>query len=359
MGVRMGGGSGGSGGAPSGAAGGALAGTYPNPTLATATSDGFVKSTGGGREVINTIASSGSAVTLDLSLGNVQDVTLTAATVTVTLTGQVASKACSMTVFVRQDATGGRLVTWPAAVAWPSGNVPLLTTTASGVDVINLVTLDGGTTWLGFHGTTTAYESDPGLAIDAAVETEDRLAHISSTNVPAISSGAVHLSYFRARKTVTITKLATLIGSVAAAATPTVARMGLYSVATNGDLTAVCETDNIATAGCTEVTSSWVTNTNVRFGANAFAEYAAPLSGAHLGLPTSFTVHAGSMYAWAPIVVSAAAVPSFYGNNTGSPAWARSPRISGLITGQADIPATITAASVGKTTNHVYGYGLA
>lgn len=105
--------------------------------------------TGGGVETVSTVAATGSTETLDLANGNVHDITLDA-NCTLTLTGSTASKACSMTIIVRQDGTGSRTLTWPASVKWPGSTAPTLSTGASKVDVITLVTVDNGTTWLGF-----------------------------------------------------------------------------------------------------------------------------------------------------------------------------------------------------------------
>lgn len=56
----------------------------------------------------------------------------------------------NLSLYVVQDATGSRTITWPAAVRWSGGTAPALTTTANKTDVITLVTYNGGTTWLGF-----------------------------------------------------------------------------------------------------------------------------------------------------------------------------------------------------------------
>jgi hypothetical protein len=49
------------------------------------------------------------------------------------------------TLFLIQDGTGSRTVTWDALVHWPGGTPPTLTTTAGKVDVIQLK--DTGTMW--------------------------------------------------------------------------------------------------------------------------------------------------------------------------------------------------------------------
>lgn len=109
----------------------------------------FVRATGGGREDLNTIASSTADASIDLADGNVVDMTLDNSP-TLTFTGSAASVACGFTLILRQDGTGSRTVTWPASVDWPGGTAPTLTTAASGVDVLTFVTVDNGTTWLGF-----------------------------------------------------------------------------------------------------------------------------------------------------------------------------------------------------------------
>lgn len=109
-----------------------------------------VSTVGGGVETVNTVSASGTTETLDLGDGNVHDVTLSD-DCTFTFSGSTASTACSFTLIVRQDGTGGHTRTWPAAVDWPGGSEPSASTAASSVDVYTFVTVDNGTTWLGFQ----------------------------------------------------------------------------------------------------------------------------------------------------------------------------------------------------------------
>lgn len=51
-------------------------------------------------------------------------------------------------VITIQDATGSRLVTWPAAVKWAGGTAPTLSTAAGKKDVFAFECFDG-TTWVG------------------------------------------------------------------------------------------------------------------------------------------------------------------------------------------------------------------
>lgn len=53
-------------------------------------------------------------------------------------------------IYVKQDATGSRTVTWPSNIKWPDNTAPTLTTTALAWDVVTLL-YDG----LYFSGTST------------------------------------------------------------------------------------------------------------------------------------------------------------------------------------------------------------
>ena len=55
-----------------------------------------------------------------------------------------------MNLYLTQDAIGSKLVTWPVSVSWGQAGQPTLTTTANKTDIINLVTINGGTSWFGF-----------------------------------------------------------------------------------------------------------------------------------------------------------------------------------------------------------------
>lgn len=76
---------------------------------------------------------SGTADTVDWREGNMQKSTLTG-NCTYTFTAPTNPGRYSLTLI--QDATGSRTVTWPAAVRWPGGTAPTLTTTANAVDKV-------------------------------------------------------------------------------------------------------------------------------------------------------------------------------------------------------------------------------
>ncbi|MDB2415359.1 DUF2793 domain-containing protein [Rickettsiales bacterium] len=99
---------------------------------------------------LNSNATSGASATIDLENGNIHDITLTD-NCTFTFSNPPATgRAGSFTLFLRQDATGGRTTTWPASVDWAGGSPPTLTTSANAVDILEFITIDGGTIWNGF-----------------------------------------------------------------------------------------------------------------------------------------------------------------------------------------------------------------
>ncbi|HEV7930279.1 MAG TPA: hypothetical protein VGP12_09150 [Nitrosospira sp.] len=114
----------------------------------TASDMGAVSVTGGGKETSASPTASTTSTTINLANGNVQMLTLAAST-TITLSGATNGVACSLSLYIKQDATGSRTVTWPASVKWPGGAAPVLSTAATKLDLVVLETLDGGTTWYG------------------------------------------------------------------------------------------------------------------------------------------------------------------------------------------------------------------
>ena len=88
-------------------------------------------------------ANSSTAITLDLTNGTVQIITLTG-NATITMPTAVSGK--SFIMFLKQDATGSRTVTW-STVAWPGGTAPTITSTASKQDIYSF--FSDGSKWYG------------------------------------------------------------------------------------------------------------------------------------------------------------------------------------------------------------------
>ena len=96
---------------------------------------------------------SAGTLSLNLETGNVFDVLLTEDVASLSLVNAPASgRAGAATLILRQDATGGRTLTWPSSVLWPGGVPPTVTAAANAIDVYAIVTRDEGTTWFGFPG---------------------------------------------------------------------------------------------------------------------------------------------------------------------------------------------------------------
>lgn len=102
-----------------------------------------------GRQTVHAHGATGATETIDLDDGAVHSLTLDAnCTLTFTLPGEAASgDGFYLELWVTQDATGSRLITWPAAVEWPASTAPTLTTTAARTDGFAF-TYDGSK-WMG------------------------------------------------------------------------------------------------------------------------------------------------------------------------------------------------------------------
>jgi hypothetical protein len=87
------------------------------------------------------------SVTLDFSTTSGYEITLTGnATLTFTAPTNTSGYRNKIWLKVKQDATGSRLITFPASVKWAGAAAPVLTTTAAGVDIITFI-YDGTNYW--------------------------------------------------------------------------------------------------------------------------------------------------------------------------------------------------------------------
>ena len=88
-------------------------------------------------------ANTGTAITVSLANGTVQQLTLTG---NATITMPTATAGKSFVIMLKQDGTGGRTVTW-STVVWPGGTAPTITSTASKQDIFSFFA--DGTNWYG------------------------------------------------------------------------------------------------------------------------------------------------------------------------------------------------------------------
>jgi len=90
-------------------------------------------------------ANSSTAITIALTNGTVQIITLTG---NATITMPTATSGKSFIMFLKQDGTGSRTVTW-STVKWPGGTNPTITATASRQDIYSFFA--DGTNWYGVN----------------------------------------------------------------------------------------------------------------------------------------------------------------------------------------------------------------
>jgi hypothetical protein len=131
------------------AAGGVSIGTTTDPGATNLLVGGTLSGTIKSYKEFVTAASSSTAYAVDLSTANIFNITMTG-NCTFTFTNPPASgTSYSFTLILKQDATGSRTGTWPASVKWPNASTPTLSTGATKTDILNFITVDGGTTYYG------------------------------------------------------------------------------------------------------------------------------------------------------------------------------------------------------------------
>lgn len=149
---------------------------------------------------------------------------------------------------------------------------------------------------------------------------------VGSSSIAA-TSGTLVLAYFTADKTETIATLTAFTGTTAAAATPTLCRYGVYSVAANGDLTLIASTPNDTTL------------------------WAATQTAYPKALSASWSKVAGTRYALALLQVTSATAATFSGCQLSATSAMNTivryaPAVVGRVTSQTDLTSPISAGSI-------------
>lgn len=149
-------------------------------------------------------------------------------------------------------------------------------------------------------------------------------------------TGRLTLSYFRADAAQTVTQMAAMVGATPAAATPTLCRMGIWTAtpATGALVASIAATPN-----------------DTALFAAAYTRY-----------PKAFSASAdlvdGTFYAAGVLIVTASTAPTWWGYRQGLGSGAGSiaavyfedEPISGVMTGQADLPASGSPSGPGIPT---------
>lgn len=156
---------------------------------------------------------------------------------------------------------------------------------------------------------------------------------LTSHSVASIASGVVHMSTFVAPRSEAITTVTAYTGGTAAAATPTLCRYGLWTVAANNTITLVGSTTNDTTLF-----------------ASTFTTYARTLS-------ATVNLVAGQLYAVGLLIVTGAAMPAFHGAQLPSTGIyqtiaALNPPSSFHLASQTDLPTGVTP--IGSTVSFMF-----
>lgn len=161
--------------------------------------------------------------------------------------------------------------------------------------------------------------------LDIGQETIPRLLAVTPASMV---TGMLRLAYFTARKSETVTKVRVITAGTGAGATPTLARIGIYSIAGNGDLTLIGST------------------------VNDTALFATPNTAYEKALASGVALVTGGRYAVGVLVVTVRTAPVIVGGSStpASSEGALSPRLNGVLAGQTDLPASILAAASNATT---------
>lgn len=156
----------------------------------------------------------------------------------------------------------------------------------------------------------------------AGLETFPRWQAPIATN-NATTSGRMYLSYCTAYQTRTLTTARVMSGNTAAGATPTLVRLGLFTVAANGDLTLVASTVN----------DTALLNTTFTMFGKAYS--------------TPYVTIPGQRYAFGVLVVSGATMPTLMGPGTiDSSITAAAPRLSAHVPSLSDLPSSVAVGSL-------------
>ena|GEM_PF-6747973 len=155
---------------------------------------------------------------------------------------------------------------------------------------------------------------------------------VTASGSTTMTSQVLRLTYFVPDEDVLASQVRVITGTTAAAATPTLIRFGLYSESSTGDLTLVASTANDTTLWA-------ITNTR----------YTKPLS-------ASYRLLRGQRYAFGALVVTSATAPTVPSRATSLVAneWAEAPIQHAQVSGQSDLPSTITAGTLVNSVSSVY-----
>lgn len=114
------------------------------------TANGLISVAGGagGTSAVQSASSSGGTLALASITADTVTTTLTENVTTVTLPSGVSGRRKDLLIRVKQDATGGRTITW-SGITWENGSPPTLDPAANAVTYVTLTNVDNNG-WEGF-----------------------------------------------------------------------------------------------------------------------------------------------------------------------------------------------------------------
>lgn len=105
---------------------------------------------GGGGSLYENLTVSG-ATTVDRDNGETQDLTLTGDATLTPDPGSLTGVAIDLRLLIRQDSTGSHTLAWGGTITWVGGSAPTMPSGADEMMTVGLVSVDDGTTWLGYY----------------------------------------------------------------------------------------------------------------------------------------------------------------------------------------------------------------
>jgi hypothetical protein len=91
----------------------------------------------------------GTAITINPTNSHIQNILLNSASpcvISIANGNEIANTRIKMELYVTQTASGNGSVSWGTGISW-NGATPQVGSTANGVYLFNIVSIDGGTTW--------------------------------------------------------------------------------------------------------------------------------------------------------------------------------------------------------------------
>lgn len=144
----------------------------------------------------------------------------------------------------------------------------------------------------------------------------------------SLGAGVVRFMYFTAVEEVPCTAFYTASGTTAAAATPSLCRVGLYSVGVSGDLDLVARSANDPTLWAATITA-----------------YTSVMATAG-GYPSSVTPVIGQRYALAVVCVTGGTPPTMYSQEFVRGTHQLEPRMTAALVGQTDLPTHVPSGDL-------------